>query len=38
MLSYVSNFTDVDDKLIRAANELGEDVPSIADRFIQCLF
>ncbi|QPC48017.1 cysteine--tRNA ligase [Mangrovibacillus cuniculi] len=31
---FVSNFTDVDDKLIRAANELGEDVPTIAERFI----
>ncbi len=35
---YVSNFTDVDDKLIRAANQLGEDVPTIADRFIQAFF
>ncbi|MCC3358861.1 cysteine--tRNA ligase [Bacillus sp. REN16] len=31
---YVSNFTDVDDKLIKAANELGEEVPAIAERFI----
>ncbi|KHE71338.1 cysteine--tRNA ligase [Halobacillus sp. BBL2006] len=31
---YVLNFTDVDDKLIKAANELGEEVPEIADRFI----
>ncbi|KGM45157.1 cysteine--tRNA ligase [Neobacillus niacini] len=37
-IQYVSNFTDVDDKLIRAANQLGEDVPSIADRFIQAYF
>ena len=29
MYSYVSNFTDVDDKLIRAANEVGEDVPTL---------
>ncbi|MEH7112752.1 cysteine--tRNA ligase [Neobacillus niacini] len=35
---YVSNFTDVDDKLIRAANQLGEDVPTIANRFIQAYF
>jgi len=35
---YISNFTDVDDKLIRAANEIGEDVPTIADRFIQAYF
>lgn len=37
-VKFVSNFTDVDDKLIRAANELGEDVPTIADRFIQAYF
>lgn len=34
-VQFISNFTDVDDKLIRAANELGEDVPTIADRFIE---
>lgn len=34
-VTYVSNFTDVDDKLIRAAKELGEDVPTIAERFIK---
>ncbi|MGC4378161.1 cysteine--tRNA ligase [Fictibacillus sp. Mic-4] len=33
-VQFVSNFTDVDDKLIKAANELGEDVPTIAERFI----
>ncbi|CAG9622242.1 cysteine--tRNA ligase [Sutcliffiella rhizosphaerae] len=33
-VKYVSNFTDVDDKLIKAANQLGEDVPTIAERFI----
>ena len=32
---YVSNFTDVDDKLIKAANELGEEVPVLAERFIK---
>ncbi|MFC3885271.1 cysteine--tRNA ligase [Bacillus songklensis] len=37
-VQYVSNFTDVDDKLIRAANELGEEVPTIADRFIEAYF
>ncbi|MDQ0247671.1 cysteinyl-tRNA synthetase [Bacillus fengqiuensis] len=37
-VQYVSNFTDVDDKLIKAANELGEDVPSIAERFIEAYF
>ncbi|WP_017754884.1 cysteine--tRNA ligase [Calidifontibacillus oryziterrae] len=35
---FVSNFTDVDDKLIKAANELGEDVPTIANRFIKAFF
>lgn len=34
-VNYISNFTDVDDKLIRAANELGEEVPAIAERFIE---
>lgn len=37
-VQYVSNFTDVDDKLIRAAKELGEDVPTIAQRFIDAYF
>ena len=37
-VQYVSNFTDVDDKLIRAANQLGEDVPTIADRFINAYY
>jgi len=37
-VKYVSNFTDVDDKLIRAANQLGEDVPTIANRFIEAYF
>nr|WP_263314321.1 cysteine--tRNA ligase [Mammaliicoccus sp. Marseille-Q6498] len=37
-VQYVSNFTDVDDKLIRTANELGETVPEIADRFIQAFY
>ncbi|MED4970292.1 cysteine--tRNA ligase [Geobacillus sp. NFOSA3] len=37
-VKYVSNFTDVDDKLIKAARELGEDVPTIAERFIQAYF
>lgn len=34
-VDYVLNFTDVDDKLIHAAKELGEEVPVIAERFIQ---
>lgn len=37
-VQYVSNFTDVDDKLIRAANQLGTDVPTIADKFINAYF
>ncbi len=37
-VKYVSNFTDVDDKLIKAARELGEDVPATADRFIKAYF
>jgi len=37
-MQYISNFTDVDDKLIRVANELGEEVPTIADRFIEAYF
>ncbi|MBU5214737.1 MULTISPECIES: cysteine--tRNA ligase [Heyndrickxia] len=37
-VDFVSNFTDVDDKLIKAAKELGEDVPTIADRFIDAYF
>lgn len=34
-VDYVSNFTDVDDKIIRVANELGETAPEVAERFIQ---
>ncbi|MBF8808692.1 MAG: cysteine--tRNA ligase [Enterococcus lacertideformus] len=34
-VTYVSNFTDVDDKIIRAANELGITAPEVAERFIQ---
>ncbi|WP_338752593.1 cysteine--tRNA ligase [Bacillus sp. FJAT-52991] len=37
-VTFVSNFTDVDDKLIKAANELGEEVPTIAERFIKAYF
>ncbi|MDC3417774.1 cysteine--tRNA ligase [Aquibacillus salsiterrae] len=33
-VKYVLNFTDVDDKIIKAARELGEDVPIVAERFI----
>lgn len=33
-VTYVQNYTDVDDKLIRAANELGITVPELANKFI----
>ncbi|WP_106495565.1 cysteine--tRNA ligase [Lentibacillus sp. Marseille-P4043] len=33
-VDYVLNFTDVDDKIIKTAKEVGEDVPELADRFI----
>ncbi|MCT4781050.1 MULTISPECIES: cysteine--tRNA ligase [Exiguobacterium] len=33
-VKYVSNFTDVDDKIIRTANELGEDYHELTKRFI----
>ena len=32
---YVSNFTDVDDKMIKAAKEQGISVPELADRYIE---
>ncbi|MDM5335561.1 cysteine--tRNA ligase [Ureibacillus composti] len=37
-VKYVSNFTDVDDKIIKAANELGEDVFELTERFINAYF
>lgn len=37
-VQYVSNFTDVDDKLIKAAKELKEEVPVISERFIKAYF
>ncbi|WJY26988.1 cysteine--tRNA ligase [Sporosarcina trichiuri] len=37
-VTYVSNFTDVDDKIIKTANELGEEVPELTERFIQAYF
>ena len=33
-VKYVLNFTDVDDKIIRTANELGEDVGTLTNRYI----
>ncbi|MFM9281669.1 cysteine--tRNA ligase [Paenibacillus jiagnxiensis] len=37
-VNYVSNFTDVDDKLIRKAEQLGTTVPEVAERFIKAYF
>lgn len=37
-VTFVSNFTDVDDKIIKAANELGEDVSELTSRFIDAYF
>lgn len=34
-VNYVSNFTDVDDKIIRAAKELNLTAPEVANRFIE---
>ena len=34
-VTYVRNFTDVDDKIINRANDLGEDWKRLAERFIQ---
>ncbi|MBY7141662.1 cysteine--tRNA ligase [Virgibacillus sp. NKC19-3] len=33
-VNYVLNFTDVDDKIIKKANELGEEVTDVANKFI----
>ncbi|WP_413627608.1 cysteine--tRNA ligase [Fructilactobacillus vespulae] len=37
-VNYVSNFTDVDDKLIKAAAEENITVPELADKFIAAYF
>ncbi len=37
-VTFVQNFTDVDDKLIRAAKENGTTVPEIAERYIKEYF
>ncbi len=34
-VTYVSNFTDIDDKLIKKANEEGITVPEVAERYIK---
>ena len=33
-VNYVSNFTDVDDKIIKAANEAGISTKELSDKFI----
>ncbi|RIX47912.1 cysteine--tRNA ligase [Paenibacillus nanensis] len=37
-VQYVVNFTDVDDKLIRKADELGTTVPEVAEKFIGAFY
>ncbi|MGX7418881.1 cysteine--tRNA ligase [Carnobacterium gallinarum] len=37
-VQYVSNFTDVDDKIIQAANDLGITAPEVAERFIEAFY
>lgn len=37
-VNYVSNFTDVDDKIINAAAELGKTAPEVADTFIKAFY
>lgn len=37
-VQYVVNFTDVDDKLIRKADELGTTVPEVAEKFITAFY
>ncbi len=37
-VNFVSNFTDVDDKIIKTANELGEDVSELTGRFIEAYY
>lgn len=37
-VQYVSNFTDVDDKLIKASQENGMTVPELADKYIKAFY
>ena len=37
-VQYVSNFTDVDDKLIKASQETGMTVPELADKYIKAFY
>nr|VFJ86336.1 MAG: cysteinyl-tRNA synthetase [Candidatus Kentron sp. LFY] len=36
-VTYVRNITDIDDKIIKRANELDQDIRAITDRFIQAM-
>lgn len=37
-VNFVSNFTDVDDKIIKAAKELSITAPEVADKFISAFY
>jgi len=37
-VTFVSNFTDVDDKMIKEANREGTTVPAVADKFIKAFY
>jgi len=37
-VTYVRNFTDVDDKIIERANQLGKDTPELAQEFIDAFY
>lgn len=37
-VSYIRNFTDIDDKIIRRANEEGTDYRTVADRYIKAFY
>ena len=37
-VKYVQNFTDVDDKMIKRANEEGVDLKAIADKYLKAYF
>jgi cysteinyl-tRNA synthetase len=36
-LTYVRNITDIDDKIIQRANEKGEDISALTERFIEAM-
>lgn len=37
-VTYVRNFTDIDDKIIKKANEVGKDTTQIAEQYIQAFY